>query len=256
MAVSYDLAGLRLLVVGASSGLGRELGWLASRSGARVAFAARRAERLQEAAATAAGPALAVPCDVTSAADCQRAVAETVKEFGGLDALVYAVGMSPLRTLDRAGEAEWRVVLETNVMGASLACAAALPHLRESDGRALFLSSYSVRAVMPGLSLYRVSKVALDALIECWRGEFPEVSFTRVVVGNTVGTEFSAGWDPEEFRRTLELWKQRNVYPSNTMMSVEACAEAVASVLAVRAYVDDIAVMARASDTAMPADGP
>ena len=251
MAVSYDLTGMRLLVMGASSGVGREVGQMACRAGARVAFAARRREKLDEAVARAEGEALAVACDTTVSADCQRAVGEVVKALGGLDGLVYSAGMSPLRRLDRASEEDWRPVLETNVMGASLISAAVLPHLRETAGRALYVSSYSVRKVLPGLSLYRVSKVALDALIECWRVEFPEVCFTRAVVGNTSGTEFATGWSPEETRDVLEEWKRRNVFPSNTMMPLDVLAEAVLSVLAVRGHVDDIAVMPHAGDAGM-----
>ena len=251
MAVRYDLEGLRLLVMGASSGVGREIGQLACRSGARVAFAARRRDKLEAAVARAESEALAVACDATSSDDCERCVAEVVKHFGGLDAMVYAAGMSPLRMLDRAREEHWRPVLDTNVMGASLVSAAVLPALREAEGRALYISSYSVRNVLPGLSLYRVSKVALDALVECWRTEFPEVGFTRVVVGNTAGTEFAEGWDPEETRRTLEEWARRGVFPSNTMMPLDVLAEAVLSVLAVRGYVDDIAVMPRSQDATM-----
>lgn len=251
MAVRHDLKGQRLLVVGASSGVGREVGQAACRAGARVAFAARRREKLDEAVARAGGEAMAVSCDATSSADCARAVGEVLEGFGGLDALVYAAGLSPLMMLDRAGEEPWRNVLETNVMGASLVTAAALPALRESGGRALYVSSYSVRQVLPGLGLYRVSKVALDALIECWRMEFPDVGFTRLLVGNTAGTEFAANWDPEETRHTLEEWARRKVFPSNTMMSLDVLAEAVLSVLAVRGYIDDIAVMPRAADPTM-----
>ena len=67
--VTYDLRGRRILVIGASSGVGREVGRLASRAGARVAFAARRKELLDAAVAEAGDGAIAVRCDVT-ASDC------------------------------------------------------------------------------------------------------------------------------------------------------------------------------------------
>ena len=248
MAVTYDLAGQRILVIGASSGVGREVGIAASRAGARVAFAARRGDRLDAAVAEAGAGARAVRCDVTAASDCARAVAETASALGGIDALVYASGMSPLVMLDRASDEAWRRVLDVNLIGASQITAAALPHLRARGGRAVYVSSYSVRQSLPGLGLYRVSKVALDALIECWRMEHPDVDFTRVIVGNTSGTEFANAWGGEAIATAMQVWVSRNLFPAATMMSLTVLAEAILSVIAVRGYVDDIAIMPRTRD--------
>ena len=249
MPLSLDLRGQRILVVGASSGLGRAIATTACQASARVAFAARRLDRLEEAVAEAPGEALAVACDVHSAEDCARAVERCVTEFGGLDALVYASGMSPLAMLADATQREWREVLDTNLIGASLITAAVLSPLRASGGRALYLSSYAVRQSLPGLSLYRVSKVALDALIECWRVEHPDVDFTRIVVGNTAGTEFAEAWGAEQTQQAIQVWLDRNLFPAPTMMPPESLAEAVLAVLAIRGYVDDIAIMPRQKDS-------
>jgi NAD(P)-dependent dehydrogenase (short-subunit alcohol dehydrogenase family) len=248
MAVRFDLAGLRLLVVGASSGVGRAAAQIASRSGARVAFAARRQGRLEEAVREAGPGALAVRCDVREADDCRRAVSEVVEAFGGLDALLYASGMSPLVMLAEATREEWREVLDTNLVGAALVTAAAVPHLKQSGGRAVYVSSYSVREPLPGLAVYRVSKVALDALIEGWRSEYPDVDFTRAMLGNTTGTEFAHAWGPERTAAAIKLWVDRGLFPAPTMMPVEVAAEAIVSVLAVRGYVDDLAIMPRQRD--------
>ena len=252
MSVSLDLRDRRMLVVGASSGVGRAVGIMAAAAGARVAFAARRKERLDEAVAEAASGAIAVPCDVRSAADCTRTVARTVEAFGGLDALVYVTGMSPLGMLTESSQESWREVLDTNLVGASLLTAEAVPHLRESRGRALYVSSYSVRECMPGLTLYRVSKVALDAMIEGWRMEHPDLDFTRCVVGNTQGTEFAQAWGLERTIEITKIWLERGVFPAPTVMPLELAAEAILSVLAVRGYVDDLAIMPRLRD--LPAE--
>jgi len=161
---------------------------------------------------------------------------------------VYASGMSPLVMLERASDEAWRRVLDVNLVGASQITAAALPHLRASGGRAVYVSSYSVRQSLPGLGLYRVSKVALDALIECWRMEHPDVDFTRVVVGNTAGTEFAHEWGGEAIAGAMNVWVSRNLFPAATMMPLPVLAEAILSVLAVRGYVDDIAIMPRTRD--------
>ena len=248
MAVSLDLSGRRVLVVGASSGVGRALGLRAAAAGARVAFAARRLDRCAEAAREAGADAIALRCDVRDQADCKALLRGVEDTFGGLAALVYATGLSPLSMLETASAAEWSEVLAANVTGAARVTAAALAALRTSQGRAVYISSYSVRMPLPGLGLYRVSKVALDALIECWRMEHPDVDFTRVVVGNTVGTEFAAAWEPARLREALDVWVKRNLFPAATMMSLDVLCESVLSVLAVRGYVDDIAVMPRTRD--------
>ena len=247
MGVQYDLGGRRILVIGGSSGVGREVGLAASRAGARVAFAARRRELLDAAVDEAGNGAIAVQCDVTSP-DCAKIVDEAAAALGGIDALVYATGMSPLVMLERARTEEWRQVLDVNVIGASQVTAAALPHLRECEGRAVYVSSYAVRQSLPGLGLYRVSKVALDALIECWRMEHPDVDFTRIIVGNTSGTEFANAWGGEAISTAMQVWVSRNLFPAATMMSVSVLAEAILSVIAVRGYVDDIAIMPRMRD--------
>ena len=182
---------MRTVVVGASSGLGRCIGIGLAQRGAHTALLARRQQRL-EAAAEEAGPGtLAITCDVTSTESCQSAVNEAAEGLGGIDALVYAPGIGPLARLADMDAETWRRIFDTNVIGASLVTAAAMPHLTESSGTAVYLSSVSASSTppWPGLGAYAVSKAALDKLVEAWRGEHPTVGFTRVVVGECMGGE-------------------------------------------------------------------
>lgn len=174
-----DLEDKRVLVIGASSGIGRAIAEAASGRGARVVASARRAERLQEL------DAAAVVADVRSQSDCHRIVDETIATLGGLDGLVYCVGMSMLKPLSDASMDDWRHVFEANVFGAALVMARAAPHLLESGGRAVLISSKAVRDPFPDLSLYTTSKFALDGLIRCLPTEYPGLLVTRLVVGNT-----------------------------------------------------------------------
>jgi NAD(P)-dependent dehydrogenase (short-subunit alcohol dehydrogenase family) len=251
MAVALDLAERRVLVVGASSGVGRAVAETAARAGAKVALAARRAERLEECAAALRGEgrsAFALACDVTGEATCRSAVAGAIERLGGLDGFVYASGLSPLCLLEQAGQADWRAVLDVNLIGASLVTAAALPALRASRGRAVYVGSYTERQTLPGIGLYSVSKSALAALITAWRMEHPEVDFTKVVLGNTDGTEFAAGWGRERMLAITKLWIERNLFPAPKMMPLASAAEAICAVLAVRGHVDEIGVMPRLAD--------
>ncbi|MCP5056440.1 MAG: SDR family oxidoreductase [bacterium] len=195
-----DLTNKRVLVVGASSGLGRASALGLAREGARVAFSSRRMEPLEAGAKEAGGGAIAVACDVREASSCEAAVVQTVEAFGGLDAIVYATGVARPLLLADADASAWSRSVETNLIGASLITRAAIPHLAETRGRALFLSSITVDDAIPrrGMGLYVVTKTALNRLVEAWQGEHPEISFIRLQVGDTHGTEFGKGWNPEE----------------------------------------------------------
>lgn len=208
---------LRVAVVGASAGLGRCIGIGLAGKGVRVAFLARRRDRLENAAREAGDGALAVACDVTDAAACRNAIAEVVEAFGGLDALVYTTGVGLLSPLANVNEEQWANLFATNVTGASLITSAAAPHLAAAAGSAVYLSSLSASysSPWPLLGAYAVSKAALDKLVEAWRVEHPNIGFTRLAVGDCFGgegdsqTEFNKTWDPEALEKAIRLWMDR-----------------------------------------------
>jgi len=87
----------RIILTGASEGIGRALALALASRGARLALAARDRERLESLAQecrTRGGEALAVPTDVTNQQDLEWLVAETVKSFGGLDAVIHNAGIT------------------------------------------------------------------------------------------------------------------------------------------------------------------
>jgi NAD(P)-dependent dehydrogenase (short-subunit alcohol dehydrogenase family) len=224
--------------VGASSGLGRCLGIGLAQRGAHTALLARRQQRL-EAAAEEAGPGtLAIACDVTSTESCRSAVRKAAEGLGGVDALVYAPGIGPLARLADMDAETWRRVFDTNVIGAALVTAAAMPYLTESSGTAVYLSSVSASLTppWPGLGAYAVSKAALDKLVEAWRGEHPTVGFTRVVVGECMGgegdsmPEFANEWDQDLAAEVMPVWLARN-YMSGAFVGIEDLITIVDSLL-------------------------
>lgn len=229
---------MRVVVVGASSGLGRSIGIGLARRGATVALLARRRDRLEAAVAEVGGDAVAVACDVTDPASCRDAIDEAAGSLGGIDGVVYTPGIGPLRRLADTDVATWRAVFDTNVIGASLVTTAALPHLRASSGTAVYLSSVSASLTppWPGLGAYGVSKAALDKLVEAWRAEHPEVGFTRLIVGECAGgpgesmTEFSSGWDLELAATLVPAWVERK-YMTGSLLDVEQLVAAVERVL-------------------------
>ena len=229
---------MRIVVVGASSGLGRSIGIGLARRGARVALLARRHERLVDAATEAGPDARAIRCDVTDQGSCAEAVEEAARGMGGIDALVYATGVGPLARLVDLDAETWHQTFATNVIGAALVTAAAVPHLTASQGVAAYLSSVSASLTppWPGLGAYVVSKAALDKLVEAWRAEHPTVRFTRLVVGDCGGgegdarSEFSEGWDPDLAAQFGTLWLERG-YLAGALIDADELVSVVDAVL-------------------------
>lgn len=229
---------MRTVVIGASSGLGRCIGIGLGQKGDSVALLARRHDRLVQAAQEAGPGALAIACDVTDEASVKGAIAEAAAGLGGIDSLVYATGIGPLAKLVDLDAATWRQAFDTNVIGASLATAAAAPYLQESGGTAIYLSSVSasMTAPWPGLAAYTVSKAALDKLVDAWRAEHPDIGFTRITVGDCVGgegdslTEFNASWDHALMGEVYPVWTARG-YIANAFLDVDELVRVVHTVL-------------------------
>jgi NAD(P)-dependent dehydrogenase (short-subunit alcohol dehydrogenase family) len=232
------MASLRAVVVGASSGLGRCIGVGLGRRGAQVALLARRRERLEAAAAEAGTGALSIECDVTDEASVASAIGKAAAGLGGIDALVYTPAIGALGPLVDTDAETWRRVFDTNVTGAALVTAAAIPHLSASRGSAVYLSSVtaSLTPPWPGLGAYGVSKAALDKLVEAWRVEHPSIGFTRCVVGDCAGGEgdgmtgFADDWDMDLLTDYHAMWVSRGL-SSGSLIDVEHLVTAVDAVL-------------------------
>lgn len=229
---------MRTVVVGASSGLGRCIGIGLAERGAQVALLARRTDLLTDAAKEAGPGTLAIRCDVTEPDGCRTAVEEAANGLGGIDALVYTPAVGPLARLVDTDAETWRRTFETNVTGAALVTAAAVPHLTASHGVAAYLSSVSASMTppWPGLGAYLVSKAALDKLVEAWRAEHPHVGFTRVVVGDCTGgegagmTQFANNWDPDLAVELGTEWVNRSLL-AGSLLEVEELVRTVDHIL-------------------------
>jgi NAD(P)-dependent dehydrogenase (short-subunit alcohol dehydrogenase family) len=243
-----DLKGKRILVVGASSGIGRQVAKMAVADGAQVAFSARRLDRLEEAVADA-GSGVAIRCDVRDPADCAALVAETVRNFGGIDGIVYATAAIPFVRISEADADLWNDTLATNVVGASLVIAAALPHLKESFGRVVLISATSVGRPVPGLGLYACTKAALEELVRVWRATHRDVTFVSARVGSTLGTEVGVGADLGVRQEMGEYYQKGGFNLDNGpgTMTVEDCSAAVLMALTVPVCIREFSATAAAS---------
>jgi NAD(P)-dependent dehydrogenase (short-subunit alcohol dehydrogenase family) len=202
-----SLDGCRLIVVGASSGIGRAIAVSSSAAGARAVLSARRADRLAEVVELCGSDAVAHPCDVRDEAACDQLVATATATLGGVDAVVYTAAVSDMALVADTSAEEWHRIFETNVVGAAMVFRAASRQLRATRGRFVVISSISVQRPKPGLVPYAASKAALESLIVGMRTEEPDVDFTIVTVGPTAGGDFGRDFDPAVAEQLMALWR-------------------------------------------------
>jgi len=181
--------GRKVLVVGASSGIGAAFARAASAAGADVTVAARRDARLRQLVAEM-GSGHAVAGDASDPADARRIADVAAERMGGVDLLLYAAGYGVLQRIEDTDPEVWADIYRVNVIGANLTAAAVLPHLA-ADGICAFVSSRTVGDANALFASYGASKAALDHCVRTWRIEHPERRFVRVVMGNCQPTGFA-----------------------------------------------------------------
>jgi NAD(P)-dependent dehydrogenase (short-subunit alcohol dehydrogenase family) len=169
------LAHARVLVTGASSGLGAAAAWRFAREGADVALLARSRDGLERVAAgvrAQGARALVVPADVGDREAVERAVQEAAATLGGgLDVLVGAAGVAGFARFDEQDADAFDRTVDVTFTGAARVLRAALPHLERGLGRAVVVASTMSRAPLPGFAAYAAAKHALRGFVGSLRIE-------------------------------------------------------------------------------------
>ncbi|MGW5269801.1 SDR family NAD(P)-dependent oxidoreductase [Rhodococcoides kroppenstedtii] len=198
------LTGRRLLITGASSGIGAAAARLAASAGARVALIARREAELTALADELGG--LAVPADVTDAAALTAAVDRAAAELDGLDGVIASAGVARPINVATDDPADMANLVQVNVIGLLHTLRATVPHLIASGaGDVVVLSSLSGRRVpRDTMGVYSGTKFAAHAIAEGLRLELADepVRVTTVAPGYvaTPIADAATGSDAERFR--------------------------------------------------------
>jgi 3-oxoacyl-[acyl-carrier protein] reductase len=180
--VDLGLSGKRVLVGGASRGLGAAIAEVLAAEGARVAAVARPSDDL-EALAGRIG-ATAVPSDLGSAGGPEAAGREAIAALGGLDGLVVNSGGPASGTFDTTDEATWAKAIEGTLLAAIRLIRTCLPALRDGrDPAILIVLSSSVREPIPALITSNVLRPGLNGLIKTLVGEIAPIRINGVAPG-------------------------------------------------------------------------
>lgn len=180
--MDLGLDGKRILVGGASRGLGAGIADVLAGEGARVALAARSSEELTATADRVGGTA--IPTDLSSRGGPEAAVAGAVDALGGLDGLVVNSGGPPTGTFEALDEEGWTRAIEGTLLFAVRIVRASLEALRAgSDPAILVVLSSSVREPLPALVSSNVIRPGLNGLIKSLVAEIPPVRVNGIAPG-------------------------------------------------------------------------
>ncbi len=188
----------RVVLTGASSGIGRALALLLAGRGARLVLVARRAAALAELGAaikkSGGRQPLVMPCDVSDLAQVRALHAAVERQWGGADVLINNAGRGHYRSFADADVGECAAVVQTNLLGTIYCTRAFLPGmLAQGRGRLVFISSVVGEFPVPKHAVYSATKCAVSGLAESLDYELaPRGIGVHLVEPGLVHTEFAA----------------------------------------------------------------
>ena len=225
--MNRNLHNRRILITGASSGIGRILAEQLSQQGVRLTLAARGEDALKELAGRLGGDPLVVPTDVTKDDQRARLLERVVERFGGLDVLINNAGIASWGHFADSSEEIMRQIMEVNFFAPAELIRSAIPILTAGEQPAIVnVASMCGRRAMPAWSEYSASKYALCGLTESLRGELArfDIDILLILPGLTrsefskhllrcdgrMKIDFAAGMPPEKVAAGIIRSLQKN----------------------------------------------
>ena len=217
-----EFVGIRVLVTGAASGIGRATARLLAQRGAQVASL--------DLVSDVPSPVYGIRCDVTDDTSVRRGLRAAVDHLGRLDVLVNNAGIGAQGTVEANDDEEWQRVFDVNVFGMVRVSRAALPHLRESPHAAIVNTcSIAATAGLPQRALYSATKGAVLSLTLAMAADHVQEGIRVTCVNpGTVDTPWvarllDAADDPDAERAALAARQ-----PTGRLVTAEEVAAAIA----------------------------
>lgn len=185
--------GRRMLVTGASSGIGLATARMLAQEGAEVCLVGRRPESLAEAVVAVGGGAWGHACDVGDAVQVEDLGLAIASRWGTLDGLVNNAGVAPVGSLEETDPETWDRAFAVNVRGPYLVTRAVLPYLREGQAPSVVnVSSTLAVKPIPGMIAYNAAKAALNQLTRSLALELAPAVRVNAVMPAVVDTPIHA----------------------------------------------------------------
>ncbi|MCL4691072.1 MAG: SDR family NAD(P)-dependent oxidoreductase [Candidatus Hydrogenedentes bacterium] len=203
---------MRVIVTGASKGIGRGIATFLAMDGFQVALLARSKDLLKDVRQSIEeheGDCFSVACDLRDPDETEYAIGAAVEHFGGVDALINNAGLVIRKSAFDISLDEWRAMVDTNINGVFYATRAVLPHMkRQGSGHIINVSSISGRVPLPGGSGYAATKFAVTGFSQSLLQEVRDfgIKVTTIYPGSVDSASHrhdpseDAGWKvrPEE----------------------------------------------------------
>ncbi len=223
-----------VVITGASDGIGAQLARSLASQGAKLVIAARRIDALEDIAAECralGAQVLAVRTDVGVEADCKNLVGRACEQFGTIDVLVNNAGVSGHAMFEEVTDFKWyEDMMRVNFFGSLWCTRYALPHLKESRGLIVGVSSLAGKIGVPGRTAYSPSKFAMAGFFEALRTELlgTGVDVTMVYPGVVATKIRYHGYGPDGKAAGKSGLEEKGA------MSVEECADRMLAAMASR----------------------
>ena len=217
-----------IIITGASAGIGKVLAVKLAQQGAKLVLAGRNRAALEITAhecIQGGGQAIVAPTDVTNPEACQKLIEDTLATFGTLDCLVNNAGISMWARFDQLKEISmFEKIMKVNYLGSVYCTYYALPHLKNSRGLLVAISSLSGKTGIPTRSGYAASKHAVQGFLDSLRVELRGTGVDVLVVSpGFVATDIRQhvlGADGKPVKASLSHEQQK-------AMSTEVCADLI-----------------------------
>jgi NAD(P)-dependent dehydrogenase (short-subunit alcohol dehydrogenase family) len=208
----------RVLLTGATGGLGQAVAWLLDQLGHRTLLSGRDPNALS-ALADRLSQAEVLCTDLAESQAPDRLVQVALERLGGLDGVINNAGtIAPIAPLSEASLADWTKAMQVNLTAPAMIMRAALPALRQSGGRIVNISTGAALKPMPGWSAYCASKAGLLQLSRVVAVENPEVGCFSlrpgvIDTGMQAAIRDSSGMRTSDQQRFFDLHQQGALEP-------------------------------------------
>lgn len=194
-AMTGRLAGRRIVVTGAASGIGAALARLAADEGAQIACLDRDQAGACAVAASLSRPGFGIGADVTQLQSVRDAIQMAAAEMAGIDGLVNSAGVVALGPVVEMTQATWQQMIDVNLTGSFLMCQAAIPHLLKAGEGASIVNISSAQALIPvaGAGAYAASKGGVQSLSKALAVELAPTIRVNAVCPGLIDTPMNAG---------------------------------------------------------------